>query len=250
MIPKPESNPLRPHPLLAGYYATEGERRRQVVSWFDESAPDYDWVNQAISFGSGARYRREALLRAGLAAGMCALDVACGTGVVAAQAQKVVGPEGLVVGLDPSAGMLTQAGARGVRRRVLGVAEALPLPDRRFDLLSMGYALRHVADLRTTFREYRRVLKPGGRVLILEITPPASRLRFRLLKLYLGGVVPLLARLGRRGRTTRTLMRYYWDTIESCVPPATILGALEEAGFRDARRHVAMGILSEYTAVR
>jgi len=137
-----------------------------------------------------------------------------------------------------------------VRRRVLGVAEALPFPGERFDLLSMGYALRHVTDLRATFREYRRVLQPGGRVLILEITPPASRLRFRLLKLYLGGVVPLLARLGRRGRTTQLLMRYYWDTIESCVPPATILGALEEAGFRDVRRHVAMGILSEYTAVR
>jgi demethylmenaquinone methyltransferase / 2-methoxy-6-polyprenyl-1,4-benzoquinol methylase len=250
MPERPERDPLRPHPLLTTYYSDEGERRRRVVSWFDESAPDYDWVNQAISFGSGARYRREALLRAGLAAGMSALDVACGTGVVAAQAQRVVGLRGKVTGLDPSAGMLTQAGARGVRRRVLGVAEALPFPGERFDFLSMGYALRHVADLRATFREYRRVLKPGGRVLILEITPPSSRLQFRILKLYLGGVVPLLARLGRRGRTTRVLMRYYWETIEKCVPPPVILEALREAGFQDVRRWAQMGILSEYTAVR
>src|SRR5258705_2103165 len=120
MRPEPERrerDPLRPHPPLASYYTSEGERRRRVVSWFDESAPDYDWINQAISFGSGARYRGQALQRAGLAAGMSALDVACGTGVVAAQAQAIVGPRGQVIGLDPSAGMLTQAGARGVRRR-------------------------------------------------------------------------------------------------------------------------------------
>lgn len=242
-------DPLRPHPPLPRYYDSEGERRRRVTAWFDESAPDYDWVSQTMSFGSGDRYRGEALVRNGLAAGMSALDVATGTGVLAAHAQGVVGPSGQVTGLDPSAGMLGQAGARGVRRRVLGIAEALPFPDRRFDFLSMGYALRHVADLRTTFREYRRVLKPGGRVLILEITPPAAGLRLRLLAFYMGRVVPLLARFGRRGKTSEVLMRYYWETIESCVPPKVILAALEEAGFRDVQRHVEMGILSEYTAV-
>jgi demethylmenaquinone methyltransferase/2-methoxy-6-polyprenyl-1,4-benzoquinol methylase len=251
MIPEPETEEqLRPHPPLVGYYSDEGERRRRIVSLFNESAPDYDWINQALSFGSGVWYRGDALRRAGLAPGMTALDVACGTGVVAANAQEIVGPAGRVVALDPSAGMLRQAGARGVRRRTLGVAEALPFPDARFDLLSMGYALRHVADLRATFREYRRVLKAGGRVLILEITPPASRLHFHLLKLYMGSVMPFLARFGRGGRSTQTLMHYYWDTIESCVPPAVILSALEEAGFRDVRRHVDMGILSEYTATR
>jgi demethylmenaquinone methyltransferase/2-methoxy-6-polyprenyl-1,4-benzoquinol methylase len=245
-----QSDPLRPHPLLEDYYTSEGERRRRIISWFDESAPDYDWMNQAVSFGSGSWYRRQALLRAGLAAGMSALDVACGTGVLAAHAQEIAGEDGRVVGLDPSAGMLRQAGGRGVRRRVLGVAEALPFPDERFDFLSMGYALRHVADLRTTFREYRRVLKPGGRLLILEITPPESRLRFHLLKLYMGSLVPLIARFGHGGRTSQVLMRYYWDTIEQCVPPAVILGALEEAGFRNVERRVEMGILSDYTAVR
>jgi demethylmenaquinone methyltransferase/2-methoxy-6-polyprenyl-1,4-benzoquinol methylase len=242
--------PLRPHPLLGRYYADEAERRRQVVTWFDTSAPDYDWVSQTMSFGSGDRYRREALVRAGLAPGMAALDVACGTGVLARHAQDVVGSGGQAVGLDLSTGMLRQAAARGVRRLVRGRAEALPFPDERFDLLSMGYALRHVADLRTTFREYRRVLRPGGRALILEITPPKSRLPFRLLKLYMSRIVPLLARFGRQGRSSSELMEYYWDTIETCVPPETILGALREAGFSRVERHVEMGILSEYTAVR
>jgi demethylmenaquinone methyltransferase/2-methoxy-6-polyprenyl-1,4-benzoquinol methylase len=239
---------LRPHPLLTRYYADEAERRQRVGSWFDEAAPDYDWINQALSFGSGAWYRKQALLRAGLAAGMSALDAGSGTGVVAAQAQSIVGPAGRVAALDPSLGMLGHATRRGVRLRVRGVAEALPFASGRFDFLSMGYALRHVPDLHATFREYRRVLKPGGRLLILEVTPPSSRLAFRLLKLYLRKLVPLLAGLGRGGRASRELMEYYWDTIEMCVPPQVILDGLAAAGFSQAGRNVESGIFSEYTA--
>jgi demethylmenaquinone methyltransferase/2-methoxy-6-polyprenyl-1,4-benzoquinol methylase len=245
----PESGPLRPHPLLTRYYADEAQRRKRVGSWFDEAAPDYDWINQALSFGSGAWYRKDALLRAGLTAGMSALDTGSGTGVVAAQAQGIVGPGGRVTALDPSLGMLGQAVRRGVRVRVRSVAEALPFVSGRFDFLSMGYALRHVPDLHATFREYRRVLKPGGRLLILEVTPPKSRLAFRLLKLYLRTLVPLVAGFGRGGRASRELMEYYWDTIETCVPPRVILDGLEAAGFSRVGRHVANGIFSEYTAI-
>lgn len=249
-MPDVQPPPLPPHPLLHRYYQTEEQRRRQVDAWFDEAAGDYDWINQAMSFGSGARYRREALLRAGLTEGMRLLDAGSGTGVVAAQAQGLVGKRGMVVALDPSLGMLRHALRRGVKRRLRGLAEALPLPDRSFDMVSMGYALRHVADLRTTFQEYRRVLEPGGTLLLLEITPPSSRLAHRLLGLYLGRVVPLVARFGRGGHASRELMEYYWDTIENCVPPAVILQALTDAGFSKTERHVEMGIFSEYRAVR
>jgi demethylmenaquinone methyltransferase/2-methoxy-6-polyprenyl-1,4-benzoquinol methylase len=244
------TNPLPPHPPLDRYYRDEEERRRKIGSWFNAAAGDYDWINQAASFGTGTWYRREALLRAGLAPGMSLLDAGSGTGVVAAQGQSIVGGSGLVVALDPSLGMMGHAAKRGVRRRVRGVAEALPFPDGKFDLLSMGYALRHVADLRATFREYRRALKPGGKVLLLEITRPSSPLAHHLIGFYMGRLLPFLARFGRGGKSSRELMEYYWDTIERCVPPATILQALAEAGFKDPKRHVEHGILSEYTAVR
>jgi demethylmenaquinone methyltransferase/2-methoxy-6-polyprenyl-1,4-benzoquinol methylase len=93
------------------------------------------------------------------------------------------------------------------------------------------------------------VLKPGGHLLILEVTPPTSRLAFRLLKLYLRTLVPVMAGFGRGGRASRELMEYYWDTIEMCVPPRVILDGLEAAGFSRVSRYVANGIFSEYTAV-
>jgi demethylmenaquinone methyltransferase/2-methoxy-6-polyprenyl-1,4-benzoquinol methylase len=245
-----EIDPLAPHPPLTQYYADEAEHRRWMRTWFDAAAPDYNWINQAMSFGSGNYYRREALRRAGLAAGMSLLDTGSGTGIVAVQGQEIVGPKGSVVALDPSTGMLREAGRRGVRRRVRAVAETLPFPDEKFDMLSMGYALRHVPDLRITFQEYRRVLKPGGKVLLLEITPPRSRLATVFLKFYMGRILPILARFGRGGRTSQTLMEYYWETIERCVPPDVILGALKAAGFSQVERRVEIGMMSEYTAVR
>ena len=244
----PES--LRPHPPLRRYYSNEQERKRQVNTWFDESASHYDSITQAMSLGSGHRYRKDALVRAGLAEGMRMIDVACGTGVIAAHAQDIVGAGGVAIGTDRSGGMLREARRRGVRWLVHATAENLPFESEGFDFLSMGYALRHVTDLHATFREYRRVLRPGGKVLVLEITPPRSRLSFLMLKFYMGRIVPLAARLGRGGQGAQELMEYYWDTIENCVPPHVILEAFKEAGFSSAERHVVLGIFSEYVAVR
>lgn len=243
-------DPLRPHPPLTQYYQDEAQRWRRISTWFNGAAGDYDWINQAASFGSGSWYRRQALLRVGLAEGMSLLDTGSGTGVIAALGQQIVGNRGRVVALDPSLGMMSHAAGRGVRRRVRGIAENLPFSRERFDRLTMGYALRHVADLRATFQEYRRVLKPGGKVLLLEITRPSSRLQHHFLRLYLGRVIPFLARFGRGGRTSKELMEYYWDTIDNCVPPEVILEALREAGFSNVERYVQHGILSEYTGTR
>lgn len=242
--------PVRPHPVLPSYFEDESTRRRKVRVWFDEAAGHYDWVSQGLSFGSGHWYRRKVLREAGVGPGTRVLDVACGTGVLAHAAQQLTGASGRAIGLDPSSGMLGQAHARGVQHLCQGFAEHLPYADRSFDVLTMGYALRHVSDLVATFREYRRVVRDGGKVLILEITPPRSRVGTALLKAHMRYVVPLAARLGSRKRSVQEVFAYFWDTIESCVPPATIVESLRAAGFAAAERKVELGIFSTYEATR
>jgi len=240
-----------PHPLLPDYYRTEEQRGKFLATQFDHVAQDYDWITQASSFGSGKRYRREALKRSGLMEGNVVLDVACGPGTVSVCAQQIVGKTGRVVGLDPSHGMVTQAHQQGVSAVLQGKAEYLPFPDSIFDFISMGYALRHVSDLTITFKEYLRVLKPGGRLLILEIARPDSFLHYQVSRFFLKRVVPWVAYLGTKNPQARMLMKYYWDTIESCVPPETILQALEDSGFNQSQQYTLFGgLLRDYSGCK
>ena len=241
--------PQAPHPTLESYYPDEPSRRRFVRSIFDETASHYDWIIGFMSFGSGNWYRKDALTRAGLAEGETVLEVACGTGPVTRAAQQIVGKSGRVVGLDPSLGMIREMTRQAPTNAVLAIAEEIPFADETFGFLTMGYALRHVADLKATMAEYRRVLRPGGQLLILEISRPSSRLHYRFLRFYLKRVVPRIAGIGSRSRKARKLMEYYWDTIESCVPPETILSAMESSGLEEVRCEVVLGMFSEYRGV-
>jgi demethylmenaquinone methyltransferase/2-methoxy-6-polyprenyl-1,4-benzoquinol methylase len=250
---RPADEPVRaPHSILPAYYATPEARRGFISSAFDAAGADYDRVDRLLAFGSGAWYRRQALLRAGLAPGMRMLDVAVGTGLVAKEAVRILGRAGSVVGIDPSAGMMAASApplfSPGQLALVRGRAEALPFAAGAFDFLSLGFALRHVDDLEAVLREFRRVLRPGGRLLVLEITRPASSLGAALLKGYMRGAVPCLARLVARDPDTPRLYRYYWDTIEACAPPASVLATLAAAGFAGVERFVQLGIFSEYRA--
>jgi demethylmenaquinone methyltransferase/2-methoxy-6-polyprenyl-1,4-benzoquinol methylase len=179
---------------------------------------------------------------------MKVLDVAVGTGLVAREAMTLIGPTGRIIGLDPSAGMLQQAVAAMNIRAILGVAEQLPMADEQFDFLSMGYALRHLSDLHRAFSEFFRVLRPGGRLCLLEITAPRRRLPRWLLRMHMRCVIPLLTRIATGRAASQVLWQYYWDTIEACVPPETVTAALRHAGFIESRRGVSLGIFSEYTA--
>ena len=231
---------------LPQYWSDEATRRTYVDRLFDDTAGDYDFVERLLGFGSGPWHRRQALRRAGLRPGMRVLDIATGTGLVAREALEIVGPEGSVVGLDPSAGMLAQAESLDIPLiRALG--ERLPCRDASFDFVSMGFALRHVANLEALFSEMRRVLEPGGKACILEITYPRSPLVAVPLRVFMTRVVPGVARLWRRSDHAKQLMQFYWDTIEVCVPPETVMAALERAGFVRTRRVVSLGMFSDYT---
>jgi demethylmenaquinone methyltransferase/2-methoxy-6-polyprenyl-1,4-benzoquinol methylase len=247
-IPETPSGATPPHAPLLNYYGVPQAHSRFVRDLFNRTAGSYDRINAAFAFGSGEWYRRRALKRAGLRPGAVMLDVAIGTGLVAKEAVGILGGTRGVVGLDLSEGMLAMA------RRSLGLtlvqarAEAMPFADSSFNFVSMGYALRHVSDLAQLFTEFRRVLRPGGRVLVLEIARPESRLGHAMLKAYMGLVVPALSRLAGGG--SDVLMRYYWDTIEACVPPSEILLRLREAGLAEIHCDTEIGIMRAYAARR
>jgi demethylmenaquinone methyltransferase/2-methoxy-6-polyprenyl-1,4-benzoquinol methylase len=237
---------IPPHPPLRDYYGDPSHREEFVRDIFDETAPWYDWAIRFMSFGSGSWYRREALKRIGLGPGMKLLDLATGTGVVARSAAEVTNNGKGIVGIDASIGMLASGVMQGAK--VQGAAEHIPVRANRFDAVTIGFALRHFADLRAVFEECHRALKPGGKILILEITAPESRIPRAFLGVYMGRVVPTALRIRSRSARAAQLFRYYWETTRDCVRPEVILDALREAGFEDAKRNVALGIFSEYSA--
>jgi demethylmenaquinone methyltransferase / 2-methoxy-6-polyprenyl-1,4-benzoquinol methylase len=239
-----------PHPVLDRYYEREGDRASFINTLFDGAAKYYDRIGHVLAFGTGPYYRRRALQHAGLRPGMKLLDVATGTGQVAQAATRILREPRSVVGLDPSMGMLREARRVHSGPLVRARAEAIPLRGESFDMLSMGFALRHVATLETAFAEYRRVLKPGGRLLLLEVSRPRSAATRWVIRVYFQRVLPLLIRMATRSPDAPLLMTYYWDTIDECVPPETILAALRQTGFVDVEHRMLGGCLSEYVAVK
>lgn len=239
-----------PHPPLEKYYGAEANRPEWVRGIFTRTAPDYERVESAMAFGTGSRYRHNALVNSGLRRGMRVVDVGVGTGLVAREAVTIVGDAHLVTGVDPSPGMVANAKVPNGVSLLLGSAEHIPVPDGTADFLSMGFALRHIGDLTAAFSEFFRVLKPAGLLCLLEITLPKGFFSRALLKGYMRGVVPWLAGSLSRHNEMPELMRYYWDTIEACVPPLAVIRELEAAGFSHVTRHVELGIFSEYRACK
>lgn len=243
--------PIAPHPPLRRYYREVEARQGFLNELFNRTAYQYRNIEKATGFGSGLRYRRKSLREAGLKPGMHVLDVACGPALVAQCAREVVGSSGSVIGLDPSIGMLREAQKGPCRNLVRGVGERLPFPDESFDFLSMGYALRHVSDLTAAFLEYRRVLKPGGIVLLLDICRPRSALMLSLSRFYIKTVLGIVFAASTGNQDMKTLMAYWWDTTEFCVPSEQIMDVLIETGFVDCSLHELFnGLLRDYRAVK
>jgi demethylmenaquinone methyltransferase/2-methoxy-6-polyprenyl-1,4-benzoquinol methylase len=238
---------VRPHPPLTQYYGDPSQREGFVRDIFDETAPWYDWAIRLLSFGSGDWYRREAVKRLGYTAGMRLLDVASGTGVVARAAAAVTGTTANIFEMDPSIGMLRAAQSRSAK--IEGAAEALPVASESVDRITIGFALRHFADLGLVFSECRRVLRPGGKLMILEITAPEAKAARAILGVYMGRIAPAIIRMRANARTAE-LFRYYWETTRDCVRPEVILDAMRDAGFSNASRSVELGIFSEYVGER
>lgn len=183
------------------------EKHAYVRAMFDAIAPRYDLLNSLLSLRLHHAWRRVAAAQAGLKPGGVALDVCTGTGDLAVELAKRVGPTGRVIGGDFSLPML-RLGARkgrrhagGVVRMTLADAQALPYPDDTFDAAAVGFGIRNVADIAQGLHEMVRVVRPGGRVVILEFSQPKNPLFAALYRGYSFRVLPRLGGLisGRRG---------------------------------------------------
>ena len=173
----------------------------QVRTMFDRIAGVYDLMNTAMTAGLHHAWRKRAADRAVLAAGDSALDVCCGTGDLALELARRVGPEGEVVGCDFSEPMLELARRKAAEQGASQVrfewADALRLPyeEGSFDAVTVGFGLRNLADLDRGLEEMARVLKPGGRLVILEITQPRRPPLSLFYSLWFDRLVPLLGAL-------------------------------------------------------
>ena len=234
----------RPHTALTEFYREDSARPEFLTNLFDESAAHYDWISSVLAFGTDASYRRAALRNAGLKPGMRMLDTATGTGLVARAAQEIGVTS--IFGLDPSMGMLLENRRRTGIPLLRGFGEKLPFGDNSFDFISMGYALRHVESLAELFSEFHRVLVPGGRALVLEISRPASAVLRFCLKRYMEVLIPLLVSFRTNKWEVKNLLRYYWATIEHCVSPEKIVAELKDAGFRSVERRRFGPMLNDY----
>jgi demethylmenaquinone methyltransferase/2-methoxy-6-polyprenyl-1,4-benzoquinol methylase len=153
--------------------------RDDVASMFDDIAPVYDRLNTIMTFGLDSGWRRAAVEQTGIKPGASVADIACGTGKLTGELAERVGPFGKVIGIDLSDGMLTRAQTE-YRDLVQvefrhGDALDLPIEDDGVDAATIGFGLRNLANFEAGFRELARVVRPGGRVVCLELTEPRPR---------------------------------------------------------------------------
>ncbi len=214
-----------------------------VRSMFDRISPVYDAMNRTMTMGLDQRWRR-ATVAAVVQPGDRVLDACCGTGDLAVAALQA--GAATVTGLDFSERMLEQARRKSTAIEwVQGDAEKLPFEDASFDAATVGFGVRNLADLERGLAELRRVLRPGGRVAILEITKPSGLLA-AFYRLWFDGFVPLLGKVLPGG----SAYTYLPASVRRFPGPDQLAGLLRGAGFEDVRwRTFAGGIVALHIGV-
>ena len=224
-------------PFTAPDDLPEGEEKVEAVrSMFDAIAPRYDLVNRIMTFGLDVRWRKRAVRDLRLPAGAVVLDLACGTGDLC----RVLAAASLEpVGFDLSYGML--AAARTDAPLLQGDVLGLPMPTGSVDGVTCGFALRNFAALEPFFDELARVLRPGGRIALLDVAEPPNRfLRFGH-RIYFGKIVPLVGGL----LSDPAAYRYLPRSVAYMPAPEVFMAQLRTSGFPDADRRLLTGGIAQ-----
>jgi len=208
----------------------------QVRGMFDRIAGVYDLMNSAMTAGLHHQWRGRAVERAEVGPGCDALDVACGTGDLALELRRRIGPDGRVVGCDFSEPMLELARAKSGEHGLaveFGWADALDLPygDGSFDAVTIGFGARNLADLDRGIAEMTRVLRPGGRLVILEITRPRREPLASFYGVWFDRLVPMLG--GLAGDSDA--YSYLPESVRSFPEPRALAAKMDAAGLGSIR---------------
>jgi demethylmenaquinone methyltransferase/2-methoxy-6-polyprenyl-1,4-benzoquinol methylase len=222
------------------------DKARHVQRLFSSVAPTYDLLNAVLSFGLHRRWRKRAAEECRLQPGGIGLDVATGTGDFALELRRRVGPMGRIVGADFCEPML-RIGQKKVGGQALllqGDALSLPFPDHAFDAATMGFGLRNVADIQQTLNEMARVVRPGGRVVQLELAKPRHPLFRSIYYLYFQRLLPMIGKLihGRRENYA-----YLPASLQEFPSREEIVRKMERAGLTDVTvQDLTFGIVTVF----
>lgn len=221
------------------------DKARRVRGVFDSVADRYDLMNDLMSAGTHRLWKRFTLALANLRSGQRALDVAGGSGDLAAGLLRQVGSRGFVVLSDINAAMLSRGRDRLIDEGFVGNvgfvqanAERLPFPDNTFDCITIGFGLRNVTDKTAALGAMRRTLKPGGQLLILEFSRPRAPGLAPLYDAYSFRILPLLGKLVAHDEAS---YRYLAESIRMHPDQETLLGMLRDAGLEGCRYHNLSG---------
>jgi demethylmenaquinone methyltransferase/2-methoxy-6-polyprenyl-1,4-benzoquinol methylase len=226
------------------------DRADYVQDMFARIAGRYDRMNRLMTFGQDARWRQEVIRRANLPIGGRLLDIATGTGDIADEGLQQV-PGLRAVGGDFTIEMMRAGKSLPGRESIRWVAAdtlRLPFPDNTFDAVTSGFLMRNVIDVPGAFREQWRVTKPGGRVVVLESSPPKDNLLKPFIKLHLNAIIPTL---GRIVTGNGDAYRYLPDSTQAFQGPEELAATMRAAGFADVGYRLFMfGTIAIHTGTK
>jgi len=242
------------HDKVVPYQGSAQGKKDQVAEMFDDIAPKYDFLNRFLSAGIDVSWRKKALAELKTLNPQTLLDVATGTADVAIMAARILNPQ-KIVGIDISTGMLDLGRKKllkeGLEKQIelqTGDSEAINFPEASFDAVTVAFGVRNFADLEKGLSEIYRVLKPGGKLVVLEFSKPKIIGIQQFYNLYMGIVAPGVGSIFSKNRDA---YQYLHDSVQKFPEGNAFTDILNKTGFKENTcKRLSLGICSIYTGIK